>query len=377
MYLVKGEYSMSILEILVHNQILGLSIFNNTWFQAIVTAFSAAALTQWLNNAFTKERDRENKIKESFKLFYDKVIPEIMDLFNIETDFRRGVTLETLETDEIRDSILDRVSKNTLHINSEVYDSYRSVMTNKYKENNTFFQQQVVDITLYHTIVEEYIKLAEKHEGKDLKKEYRYACFLVIWKNVVINCEGIENSIGALSDAASSDNSPFDLEKLNKETLQKLKHMDEEHGAKKDVLFREILKDIIIQKDDMDKESFEEFIEMFFSYYPPEVFDNKAALLQSDSDIFSDEESLENRTLYRNRILSDLYKDKYSASSFSNFTFTKEGFTKYLNYHFERKNAISYWEEKDIVKIEHKDFAVNLILTAKGDDYYEKHFYPY
>ncbi|MBK0009709.1 hypothetical protein IAE23_24860 [Bacillus sp. S35] len=94
---------MSILEILVHNQILGLSIFNNTWFQAIVTAFSAAALTQWLNNAFTKERDRENKIKESFKLFYDKVISESTDLFNIETDFKRGVTLETLETDEIRD----------------------------------------------------------------------------------------------------------------------------------------------------------------------------------------------------------------------------------------------------------------------------------
>ncbi|MFL0475780.1 hypothetical protein ACH0CI_27775 [Priestia sp. 179-F W1.4 NHS] len=366
---------MSILEILVHNQILGLSIFNNTWFQAIVTAFSAAALTQWLNNAFTKERDRENKIKESFKLFYDKAIPEIMDLFNIETDFRRGFTLETLETDEIRDSILDRVSKNTLHINSEVYDSYRSVMTNKYKENNTFFQQQVVDITLYHTIVEEYIKLAEKHEGKDLKKEYRYACFLVIWKNVVINCEGIENSIGALSDAASSNNSPFDLEKLNKETLQKLKHMDEEHGAKKDVLFREILKDIIIQKDDMDKESFEEFIETFFSYYSPEISNNEWLALDSNSDIFSGDESLEHRTLYRNRILRDLYQAKYSVDSFDDFTFNKEGFADYINYHFERKNAVSYWEEKNILKIEHKGDAFKIVLTAKGDDYYEEHLY--
>lgn len=364
---------MSILEILVHNQVLGLSIFNNTWFQALVTAFSAAVLTQWLNNAFTKERDRENKVKESFKLFYDKAIPEIMDLFNIETDFRRGITLETLSTEEIRESILERVSNNTPHVNSEVYDAYRSVVTNKYKEDNTFFQQEVVDITLYHTIVEEYIKLAEKQEGKDLRTEYRYACLLIIWKNVVINCDGIENSYGALSNAGLADTSPFDFDKLNKETLQKLKNMDEEYGVKKEFLFKEILKDIVIQKDGMDNDSFEEFIETFFSYYPPEVFNHEAALLQSDSNFYSEDESLENRISYRNRILMDLYKAKYSVSSSNDFTFTKEAFAKYINFHFERKNAISYWEEKNIVKIEHKDNVVNLVLTALGDDYYEEH----
>ncbi|CAH0322712.1 hypothetical protein SRABI82_05663 [Priestia megaterium] len=350
--------------------------FNNTWFQALVTAFSAAVITQWLNNAFTKERDRENKLKESFKLFYDKAIPEIMDLFNIETDLRRGLTLETLSTEEIRESILERVSNNTPHVNSEVYDAYRSVITNKYKENNTFFQQEVVDITLYQIIVEEYIKLAEKQEGKDLRKEYRYACLLIIWKNVVINCEGIENSHGALSNAGLAGTSPFDFEKLNKETLQKLKNMDEAHGVEKDFLFKEILKDIIIQKDDMDNDSFEGFIETFFSYYPPEIFNNEVASLQSDSNIFSEDESLENRTIYRNRILRDLYQAKYSVDSFNDFTFTKEGFAEYINYHFERKNAISYWEEKNIVKIEHKDNVVNLVLTAQGDDYYEEHLYP-
>ena len=370
---------MSMLEILTNDEVLGLSILKYKWLQTRVTALAAAAFTQWLNNTLTKERDRENKLKESFKLFYNKVIPEIMDLFNIETDFRRGITLDKLSTDEIRESILETVSNNMSYINSEIYDAYRHVMTDKYKEDNAGFQQDVVDITLYHTIIEEYIKLVEKHEDKDIKKEYRYACFLIIWKNVVINCDGIENSHAALSGAGLSGTSPFDFEKLNKETLQKLKSMDKEKdGLERDRLFKEILSDIIIKKDGMDNDSFEGFIEPFFSH-DIEINNSEAITLLTNDDLFSDEESLDNRDIYRNRILSALYKTKYNMGYvdpfYKDFNFTKQEFEEFMRFHNELKNAIRYWEEKKMLKIECKENGVNIVMTAAGDDYYEENLY--
>ncbi|PEU52772.1 hypothetical protein CN395_27180 [Priestia megaterium] len=370
---------MSILEILLNHGFLGVSILKYKWFQTLITALAAAAFTQWLNNTLTKERDRENKLKESFKLFYNKVIPEIMDLFNIETDLRRGITLEALSTDEIRESILETVSNNISHINSEIYDAYRSVMTEIYKEKTTGFEQDVADITLYHTIVEEYIKLAEQYDNKDTKKEYRYACFLIIWKNVVINCDGIENSYAALSGAGLSGTSPFDFEKLNKETLQKLKSMDKEKdGLERDRLFKEILSDIIIKKDGMDNDSFEGFIEPFFSH-DIEINNSQVITLLTNDDLFSDEESLDNRAIYRNRILSALYKTKYNMGNvdpfYKDFNFTKQEFEEFMRFHNELKNAIRYWEEKKILKIECKENGVNIVMTAAGDDYYEENLY--
>ncbi|MDE8674687.1 hypothetical protein [Priestia aryabhattai] len=371
---------MSAIEIFTNNMILGLSVLKYKWFQTLITALAAAAFTQWLNNTLTKERDRENKLKESFKLFYNKVIPEIMDLFNIETDLRRGITLDILSTDDIRDSILETVSNNISHINSEIYDAYRSVMTEIYKEKTTGFEQDVADITLYHTIIEEYIKLVEKYDNQDMKKEYRYACFLIIWKNVVINCNGIQNSYAALSNAGLPGTSPFNFEKLNKETLQKLKSLDKEKdGIERDRLFKEILSDIIIKKDDRDIESFEDFIEPFFSHNI-EINNSEAITLLTSPDLFSGEQNLDNRAIYRNRVLSALYKTKYNMgyvnSFYKGFNFTKQEFEEFIEFHNELKNAIRYWEEKNILKIEYKENVVNIVMTAAGDDYYEENLYP-
>lgn len=371
---------MSILGILANDEVLGLAILKYKWFQTLVTALAAAAFTQLLNNTLTKERERENKLTESFKIFYNKVIPEIMDLFNIETDFRRSINLDNLSTDEIRESILETVSNNMSHINSEIYDAYRHVMTDKYRENNAGFQQDVVDITLYRTIIEEYIKLAEKHEDKDIKKEYRYACFLIIWKNVVINCNGIENSYAALSGTSLSGTSPFDFEKLNKETLQKLKSMDKEKDEiERDRLFREIMSDIIIKKDGMDNDSFEDFMEPFFSH-DIEINNSEAITLLTSADFFSGEENLDNRAIYRNRILSALYKTKYNMGNvdpfYKGFNFTNEEFEEFIEFHNELKNAIKYWEEKNMLRIEYKENGVNMVMTAVGDDYYEENLYP-
>ncbi|MCU7766483.1 hypothetical protein [Priestia megaterium] len=365
---------MSILAFLTSNEVLGLALLKTTWFRTLLTALAAAAFTQWLNNSLTKERERENKLKETFKVFYDKVIPEIQDFFTIETDMRKGSSLKSdVDVREIRERILETISNNMIYINSEIHEAYRKVITNKYYDCEDGFSHDADDITLFYVVVEEYIKLSEKHAYKDNKSDIKNACLLLIWKNVVINCYGYD-----MAYAAISKRHEFDSEKLNKETLERLKNLEREEvdSNERNRLFREILNDLIANSNMNTKER-EKFLKEFFDYNI-EVNDSDAISKLGNLDLNPGEITVEFRGMYRKKVLSNLYKSKYNIEindfSYNGFIYTKQEFSELHN---ELKNAFNYWKEKGALRIEDENETVKLIITAIGEDYYEENVYPF
>ncbi|MCA1049378.1 hypothetical protein LCM14_06175 [Priestia aryabhattai] len=361
---------MSMLELFTSSEILGLTILKTVWFRTLFTALLAAAFTQWLNNTLTKEREKEKKLKETFSTFYGNIIPEIYDFFNVQTDFRKGSSLKIgVVPEEIKERILDIIFQNMPYVNSEIHMAYRKVITNKYFDDQSGFSHDTDEINLFYTIVEEYIKLIEKHEVKEVSSDVKYACLLLIWKNVVENCGGYEMAYAAISEHRN-----FDITKLNKENLEKIKQLDAFSDDERNSKFRDILEGLIAHND-MDDKNKKEFLKKFFTYNFEEN-DSAAISKLNNLDLNPGEITIEFRVLYRQKLLSNLYKSKYDTSIIAqeDLLYTKQQF---LNIHNELKNAVNYWEEKGMLKIKYEEDTVKLIITAIGEDYYEENIYPF
>ncbi|MCM3773818.1 hypothetical protein M3225_25605 [Priestia aryabhattai] len=361
---------MSVLTFFVSNKILGLAIIHTKWFQTLATALVAAWFTQWLNNNLTRERERENKLKETFKEFYDKIVPEVYDYFSIETDFKKGHDLKaSTNPREIKKSILETISENMIHINSEIHTAYRKIIRNKYFDDNSGFSADVDEITLLHIILEEYIKLAEKNEYAETAVAIRYACLLLIWKNVVINCQSYEMAYSAISR-----NFDFNTDKLDKEMLHRLKELEkiEMYSDERNILFRKLLTDLI--KDDMSNAEKEELLKLFFENNE-EMNDSRSISILENLDLDPGQLTIELRVMYRNQLLIELYNNKYCINEDSRYSFIypSESLDSQSN---ELRNAINYWKEKKMVRFEPDSDHVKLVLTAAGEDQYEKEIYP-
>lgn len=361
---------MSIFNSLTVNTILALAIIKTIWFKTLATALIAASFTQWLNNHLTKERERENKQKEAFKEFYDKIVPEIYDYFSIETDFRKGHDLKAnVNSRKVKKDILETIPENMLHITSEIHTAYRRVMKSRYFDDNAGFFVDVLEITLFHVIVEEFIKLAEVNNYRDTKVDISNACLLLIWKNIIINCESYEMAYTAISK-----NYYFDSKKLNKETLQQLKRLDEleQNSEERKTLFKEILTDLISNAN-MDGDKRGEFLKPFFENNI-EVNNSRFVTVLENLEEDHGNLTVEERTTFRDRLVVELYDKKYNLNESPKYSFiySKRRFDSLPN---EFKNVINYWKDKEILRMEPIGEELEIMLTAKGEDYYEKEVY--
>ncbi|KOP30110.1 hypothetical protein ADM98_14850 [Exiguobacterium sp. BMC-KP] len=344
-------------------------IFETKWFTTLLVAFLAAWFTQRLNNNFTKKREKDNKRTETLKNFYYKIIPDIYDYFSIETDFRKGHDLKIhVRSRDVKKRIFDLISNNTIYVNYRILSKHRKVMSNKYFDDFSGFQKEVAEIELFCTVIEEYIDILKNSESADIKLEYQYACLFKIWKLAIFYCGNY-----GVAYSAISKNFYFDSNKLNKETLKKLKKLDsyqigsEEHK----IQFKRILENLT-STENIEIEEKNRFIDDFFNPMY-EVNDSHAIAVFNNIDVDFGSLTVDLRIKYRDLILNELYNKKYyeGNSSKYSFNYTNEEFELLHN---ELKNAINYLKEKELVKLEADEQSIKLIITSKGEDIYEEKF---
>lgn len=361
---------MSISELIISSVNIILTLIDTKWFQPLLIAFLAALFTQRLNNSLTRKREKDNKRVETLKSFYYKIVPEIYDYFTIETDFRKGHDLKShVKARDLKKRILNLISENTLYVNYEIHEKYRKVMKNKYFDDLSGFQVEVAEIELFHTIVEEYIRVLKDIENIDTKLDYQYACLLIIWKNTIAYCGDY-----GLAYPAISKNFYFNSNELNKKTLEKLRKLEMEriHSNKHKVLFRQILKKLVSEKS-INKKEKDDFINEFF-VQTHEVNNSHAIAVLSNIDINFGNLTVDLRTEYRKVLLTELYNDKYYKFDESKYDFNYDN-KSFSSLHSELINAINYLKEKGLVRLEIDEQRTRLIITADGEDLYEKRFF--
>ncbi|PFK46721.1 hypothetical protein COJ23_22210 [Priestia megaterium] len=359
---------MTILDTMENIKGLIIAFYHSKWLQSFASAVLAAGFTQWLNNRLTRTRENDKRLQDGFKEFYNKIVPEIYDYFSIETDFRKGHDLkENVNPKQMRERILETISDNMIHVNSEVHTAYRKVIKNKYFDDYSGFHSRVDDINLLYVVVNEYIKLLEKSKYKNTKSHIQYACLLLIWKYTVESCQ----SYGA-AYAAISKNFYFDTRKLNKKTLKQLESLEKienkpnEHSASfKKILCR------LLGKQDMSMKEKKAFLNDFLEN------DHENVDTQNHFENFETFQGLltiEQRAQFRDYLLAELYSNKYEPIDPPKyeFIFNDESLEGTPN---ELKNAINYLKEKGMVRFKTQEGFVKLILTADGEDHYEKEIY--
>ena len=253
-------------------------------------------------------------------------------------------------------------------MNYKILSKHRKVMSNKYFDDFSGFQKEVSEIELFCTVIEEYIDILKNSESADIKLEYQYACLFIIWKLAIVYCGDY-----GVAYSAISKNFYFDSNKLNKETLKKLKKLDsyqirsEEHK----IQFKKILENLI-STENIEIGEKVSFIDDFFSPMY-EVNDSHAIAVFNNIDVDFGSLTVDLRIKYRDLILDELYNKKYyeGNSSKYSFNYTNEEFELLHN---ELKNAINYLNEKELVKLEADEQSIKLIITSKGEDIYEEKF---
>lgn len=338
------------------------SIFKNVWVVSLSISIVTALITQFINNALIKVRDKHSFQIDQLKFFYFKAYMHVSEWIYVQIDFKSEYSLQQKAEiiNKLEKRLYDLIYNNLTYVNNDIYQTFKELNHYKHKDDLSSFNIDLIKLNLYRYIVEENFRLKRKLEKKKFKNDYKVLNLLLLWELFTQKFNDFECATNSLSFNFYFNENMLKSKQLNKrlKTINLLYTQELQIGK-----FNEIIYSLI---EGANKK------EIFEAYFDKMNFREDSMLIGilENKDTLATELSIFTRKKFRSSLLSDYYEDKYNNSeSVQKYScYPKE---QYKLTTLEFRNAVEYLYNEGFLNFEIKDDIYIISITSKGESYHE------